>query len=108
LIENLKKYFVEKFQAGLPVFDEELTLEDAKNPDRMVEIIEKSTPLWKPGTKSGYHALTYGWLVDQIVRKVDPKKRTIGQFFREEIAQKHSKYEKNHESAQTSCYGGFL
>lgn len=38
------------------------------------------------GTKSGYHAITYGWLVDQIVRRADPLKRGIGRFFREEIA----------------------
>ena len=85
----MKKDFL-IFKAGLPAFDGPFSFEDAKNPDRVSEIIESQTPVWKPGTKSGYHAVTYGWLVDQIIRRVDPKKRSVGQFFREEIAEKHS------------------
>ncbi|VDM55929.1 unnamed protein product [Angiostrongylus costaricensis] len=36
-----------------------------------------------------HHALSYGWLVDQIIRRTDIKHRGIGQFFKEEIADKH-------------------
>lgn len=43
-------------------------------------------PNWEPGSCVGYHALTYGWLVDQIIRRVDRKGRGIGQFFQEEVA----------------------
>ena len=38
----------------------------------------------------GYHAITYGWLVDQLVRRVDPKHRSLGTFVRQEITQPHS------------------
>lgn len=41
-------------------------------------------PVWPPGSKHGYHAITYGWLVGELVRRVDG--RTIGAFFNEEIA----------------------
>lgn len=47
-------------------------------------------PNWPPGCEVGYHAITYGWLVDQVVRRTDPKKRSVGVFFKEEIAEKYS------------------
>ena len=72
--------------------EEKITLEDARNPDQMAKIIERAKPNWEPGTKSGYHAITYGWLVDQIVRKTDPKKRGAAQFFREEVSDKHGNF----------------
>ncbi|MCU1601289.1 MAG: hypothetical protein JWO22_1998 [Frankiales bacterium] len=43
-----------------------------------------SRPVWEPGTVSGYHAVTYGWLVGEIVRRITG--RTLGQFFASEIA----------------------
>ncbi|PIO58009.1 hypothetical protein TELCIR_20566, partial [Teladorsagia circumcincta] len=46
-------------------------------------------PIWEPGKAVGYHALSYGWLIDQIIRRTDHKRRGIGQFFKEEIADKH-------------------
>ncbi|VDN23511.1 unnamed protein product [Cylicostephanus goldi] len=53
----------------------------------MREVLENEAPKFPPGTTSGYHALSYGWLVDQLIRHTDEKKRGIGQFFREEIAE---------------------
>ncbi len=40
--------------------------------------------MWEPGTTHGYHALTYGWLAGELVRRVDG--RTIGTYFAEEVA----------------------
>ncbi|CAD6192225.1 unnamed protein product [Caenorhabditis auriculariae] len=76
--------------AGLPKIDSKLSWEDARDHVRMSKILENQTPVWTPGTKVGYHCFSYGWLVDQIVRRADPKKRSIGSFFREEIAEKHN------------------
>ncbi|EJD73779.1 beta-lactamase, variant [Loa loa] len=45
----------------------------------------KTKPKWPAGTARGYHALTFGWLLDQIVRHCDPLKRGIAQFYRDEI-----------------------
>lgn len=41
-------------------------------------------PLWEPGTKHGYHAVTYGWLVGEVVRRVSGV--SIGEFFADEVA----------------------
>lgn len=56
----------------------------------MSKIFENQKPNWIPGQEVGYHALTFGWLVDQLVRRIDPKKRSLSQFFKEEIAEPHS------------------
>ncbi|KHN86060.1 Beta-lactamase domain-containing protein 2 [Toxocara canis] len=87
--ENITVDWIMSHRAGLAALDEPISREDAFNPERIGEIIARQKPNWIPGTKSGYHALTYGWLVDQLIRRADPKKRGIGQFFREEIAQPH-------------------
>jgi CubicO group peptidase (beta-lactamase class C family) len=52
----------------------------------MINSLEQREPVWIPGTMHGYHALTYGWLAGELVRRVDPLKRTLGQFIRDEIA----------------------
>ncbi|CAJ0573474.1 unnamed protein product, partial [Mesorhabditis spiculigera] len=88
--ENITIDWVMSHRAGLAAFDAPIDLEAALDHERMAEIIAKQTPNWEPGTKHGYHALTYGWLVDQIVRRADPLHRGVGQYFREEIAQKHN------------------
>lgn len=41
-------------------------------------------PSWEPGTQHGYHALTYGWLLSELVRRVTGQR--IGEFFQSEIA----------------------
>jgi len=53
----------------------------------MSKALERQKPNWELGTGAGYHSITYGWVVDQLLRRVDPKKRSLGQFFREEIAE---------------------
>ncbi len=72
-------------QAGLPVVDADLTLEECLAWDPVVEALAAQEPLWEPGTAHGYHALTYGWLVGEVIRRVDG--RSIGRFFAEEVAQ---------------------
>uniref|UniRef100_A0A8R1HZM5 Beta-lactamase domain-containing protein n=1 Tax=Caenorhabditis japonica TaxID=281687 RepID=A0A8R1HZM5_CAEJA len=76
--------------AGMAWLDTPITEEIAADHVKMRQTLEREKPKWAPGTKSGYHAYTYGWIVDQIVRHTDDKKRGIGQFFREEIASKLS------------------
>ncbi|VDO99612.1 unnamed protein product [Heligmosomoides polygyrus] len=76
-------------KAGLPYFEPALTVADLTNPLRMASIIEQEVPKYPPGTKTAYHPLTHGWLLDQVFSRIDLKNRTVGQFFREEIENKH-------------------
>lgn len=52
--------------------------------DAITAGLAAATPVWEPGSASGYHAVTYGWLVGELIRRVSG--RTMGQFFAEEIA----------------------
>jgi CubicO group peptidase (beta-lactamase class C family) len=72
-------------QAGLAWVDEPLTLEQALAWDPMIHALEHQTPHWQPGSAQGYHAITYGYLVGEVVRRITG--RTIGTYFREEIAE---------------------
>ncbi|VDN94564.1 unnamed protein product [Brugia pahangi] len=83
--ENITVQWILEHKAGLFTFDDELTIEQARDHQYISRIIEKTKPKWPAGTTVGYHAITFGWLLDQIVRRVDPLKRSIGQFYREEI-----------------------
>lgn len=71
-------------RVGLPVVDERLSLEQVLAIDPIVDALAAQAPVWDPGTAHGYHALTYGWLVGEIVKRVDG--RPIGQFVAEELS----------------------
>lgn len=71
-------------QAGLPYVDAPLSVEEILAVNPVVRAFEVQAPVWEPGTAHGYHALTYGWLVGEVVRRVTG--RTIGTYFAEEIA----------------------
>jgi CubicO group peptidase (beta-lactamase class C family) len=49
--------------------------------------LAKKKPVWTPGTRQGYHCWTIGWYTGELLRRVDPAHRSLGRFFREEIAQ---------------------
>ncbi|MGI5376071.1 serine hydrolase domain-containing protein [Streptomyces sp. CA-251387] len=70
--------------AGLPVLDRPLTPEEALDPHRGPEAVAAQAPVWEPGTDHGYHALTYGWLLDELVRRVTG--RWAGEWLAAEIA----------------------
>ncbi|MFD5741967.1 serine hydrolase domain-containing protein [Streptomyces massasporeus] len=57
-------------RAGLPVLDRPLTPQEALDPLRGPAAVAAQAPAWEPGTAHGYHALTYGWLLDELVRRV--------------------------------------
>nr|CAD2143759.1 unnamed protein product [Meloidogyne enterolobii] len=77
-------------KAGLAAIDTPILIKDAlSNPKRISEILENQKPNWEPGTKSGYHAVSFGWLTDQLVRRIDSKSRSMAEFVRDEITHKH-------------------
>ena len=71
-------------QAGLAWVEAPVTIDDLLAVDPIVAALAAQAPLWEPGSTHGYHALTYGWLVGELVRRVDG--RTIGRYFAEEVA----------------------
>jgi CubicO group peptidase (beta-lactamase class C family) len=73
-------------KAGLCAIDEPLDLAMLANLDVMAAAIAKQKPAWEPGTHSGYHAWSLGWYQNELIRRVDPQHRSIGQFFQDEIA----------------------
>ncbi|MCP2318880.1 CubicO group peptidase, beta-lactamase class C family [Nocardia amikacinitolerans] len=68
-------------RVGLPAFDRPLTKFDAADPAAMAAELAGQAPVWEPGTKHGYHALTFGWLVGELVRRRTG--RTVPEFVRE-------------------------
>ncbi|XP_038078915.1 beta-lactamase domain-containing protein 2-like isoform X2 [Patiria miniata] len=74
-------------QAGLSYTSEKVTLELMEDQDALGELLARSPPAWEPGTAHGYHAITFGLYLSQVVRRADPKHRTLGQFFKQEIAE---------------------
>jgi CubicO group peptidase (beta-lactamase class C family) len=72
-------------RAGLAVVEADLTRDETLAWFPVVNALAAQTPDWEPGTKHGYHLRSYGWLVGELVRRIDG--RTIGRFFAEEIAE---------------------
>lgn len=72
-------------QAGLPAVDAALTFAELCAWDPVIRALEVQTPLWPPGTEHLYHAMTYGFLVGEVVRRITGK--SLGTFFAEEVAE---------------------
>ena len=71
-------------QAGMAAVRRPLTMEDLFDWGTMCEALAEQEPWWTPGEQHGYHALTYGWLVGEVVRRIDG--RSLGTYWREEFA----------------------
>ena len=71
-------------QAGLPVFDEPIAFSECHDPDLVAARLAAQAPRWEPGTAHGYHPLTWGWLVGEVVRRISG--RGIGSFLADEVA----------------------
>jgi len=73
-------------QAGLYALDQPVDRATVADPDRLALVLARQTPQWEPGTRQGYHAITLGYYENELLRRIDPRHRTIGQFFQDEIA----------------------
>ena len=70
-------------QAGLVDVDGVMSLDEALDWHGVCDKLAQTNPLWTPGDGHGYHAVTFGWLVGELVRRIDG--RTIGTYFAEEL-----------------------
>ncbi|HKE77619.1 MAG TPA: serine hydrolase domain-containing protein [Acidimicrobiales bacterium] len=71
-------------KAGLPYVEGDLSFEEVLGWEAPVAGLAAMEPIWEPGTAHGYHAVTYGWLVGELVRRVSG--RSLGTFFADEVA----------------------
>jgi CubicO group peptidase (beta-lactamase class C family) len=72
-------------RAGIPQDPPGFDLSTAGDWDAVCRAVADLEPLWQPGTQTGYHALTYGWMLGEVVRRVDG--RGFGRFLQEEVCE---------------------
>ena len=72
-------------QSGLSGITEPMQPEDWFDWDGICARLAAQEPIWEPGTKSGYHPLTFGFLAGEIARRADEQGRTLGTILREKI-----------------------
>jgi CubicO group peptidase (beta-lactamase class C family) len=82
---NIPVRWLLSHRAGLSAIPEPLPLDALFDWDRMCEVLARTEPWWEPGTASGYHSITFGFLVGEVIRRITG--RSVGTFFRQEIAE---------------------
>jgi len=70
--------------AGLSGWTEKIEPEDLADWEKCTSLLAAQEPWWEPGTASGYHALTQGYLIGEVVRRITGA--TIGTWFASEVA----------------------
>jgi CubicO group peptidase (beta-lactamase class C family) len=73
-------------QAGLFAFDEPVDRAVVEDLGRLAAVMARHKPAWEPGARQAYHGLTLGFYEGELMRRIDPRHRTLGQFFQDEIA----------------------
>jgi CubicO group peptidase (beta-lactamase class C family) len=73
-------------QAGLFAFDEPVDRALIADLDRFAVVLARQKPAWEPGTRQGYHAISLGFYEGELLRRIDPQHRSLGQFFQDEVA----------------------
>lgn len=73
-------------QAGLFALDTPLDRSLVADVDRLADVLARQKPAWEPGTRQAYHAVTLGFYEGELLCRVDPQHRSLGQFFQDEIA----------------------
>ncbi|MDG2060920.1 MAG: serine hydrolase [SAR86 cluster bacterium] len=81
--ENITVGMLLSHQAGI-CGAETMNIEDYYNQELMSSKLANMTPIWQPGTASGYHSMTYGWLVSELILRVTGK--NLGTYYQEEIS----------------------
>jgi CubicO group peptidase (beta-lactamase class C family) len=73
-------------QAGLFALDPPIDRAIVADLDRLALVLARQKPAWEPGTRQAYHAISLGYYESELLRRVDPRRRSLGQFFQDEIA----------------------
>jgi CubicO group peptidase (beta-lactamase class C family) len=73
-------------QAGLYALDEPVSRSLVADLDSLAVVLARQKPAWEPGTRQAYHGITLGFYESELLRRIDPQHRSLGQFFQDEIA----------------------
>jgi CubicO group peptidase (beta-lactamase class C family) len=73
-------------QAGLFAFEGMADRSLIADLDRLADVLARQKPAWEPGTRQAYHGMTLGYYEGELLRRIDPRHRSLGQFFQDEIA----------------------
>jgi CubicO group peptidase (beta-lactamase class C family) len=74
-------------EAGLVGLDEKLTVAKLHDLDYVARVLARQKPAWPPGSRHGYHSMSIGFYMQELIRRIDPGHRTLGRVFREDIAE---------------------
>ncbi|MBV9090128.1 MAG: beta-lactamase family protein [Mycobacteriaceae bacterium] len=83
--QHIEVRHVMSHTSGVSGWDAPFTLADVYDWDKATSQLARQAPWWRPGTSSGYHAINYGHLIGELVRRITGK--PLKQFVREEIAE---------------------
>ena len=83
--ENTTVEMILNHSAGLPALRTKVKEHGFLDWDYMVKLLENEKPFWEPGKETGYHMMTTGWLIGELIRRVNGK--SLGEFFNNELAQ---------------------
>ena len=84
--ERLTIRDVLEHRAGIPYVDRRIDVMLMRDHAALAKILAEQRPHFAPGTRTAYHAITFGWLAQTLLTRIDPAHRTLGRFFAEEIA----------------------
>jgi CubicO group peptidase (beta-lactamase class C family) len=73
-------------EAGLVLLDEPVHYETVRDLDALATLLARQKPRWEPGTRHGYHLSTLGFYMNELFRRVEPRRRSMGQVLREDLA----------------------
>ena len=79
LVKNIMSH-----SSGLSGWEESINYKDYYDWNKLCSLLAQQKPFWEPGSKVGYHSISVGFLIGEIVRRITGK--TIGKFFKDEIA----------------------
>ena len=73
-------------RAGVAAVDLPLSLANMGDQNALAAALAAQVPNWTPGDYAGNHSYSLGWIASELIRRTDPKRRSLGQFFADEIA----------------------
>ncbi len=82
--ENVEVSHLMAHSAGLSGWQEPIVAEDLYDWEKCTSLLAAQAPWWEPGTAHGYHAITQGYLIGEVVRRVSGE--SVGTFFAKEVA----------------------